>query len=119
MKLFAREVLAECAKQMPAFPRNEELMQQVIDSFDYLPNMDTILYRYSDVLVGNTKIVGQDVIVSMQSAVTELDLTPEMYKKVTKAGIMTIADINLSRCEKVLSFEDYGVLTAAMLTLGV
>lgn len=119
MKLTATEVIAMSKKGMDCIEYNADVLQQVIDSFDYIPNMDTILYRYCDVLTGKTKIVGQDVILSEDSAVTELPLSPDMYKKVTKAGIMTIKDVNLERCRSVLTFEDYAELTASMISLGV
>lgn len=119
MKLTAPEVMKMYQRDMQGFPWDEELLQTVIDSFDYTPSMDTILYRFSDVINGVTKIMGTDVILTSKSAVTELPISYEMYQKVTRAGILTIEDINLERCTQVLTFEDYAELTAAVLTLGV
>lgn len=119
MKLTAIEVIATEGKKMDAIPFDPDLLQQVIESFDYVPTMDTILYRYCDVANGKTKLVGQDVILSSESSVTELPLSPEMYKQITKAGIMTIADINLKRCQGILTFEELAELTAYTIQLGV
>lgn len=120
MKLTATDVIASNKKSILGLIQfDNDLLQQVINSFDYVPTMDTVLYRYCDVVNGNTKLVGQDVILSKDSAVTELPLSPEMYHKVTMAGILTIADIDLDRCQGILTFEDYAELTACILSLGV
>lgn len=119
MKLTAIDVIETNRRTMDGLALQPDLLQQVIDSFDYTPTMDTILYRYCDVLNGKTRLVGQDAILSRESSITELPLSPDMYKQVTKAGIMTISDINLDRCQGVLSFEDYAELTAHLISLGV
>lgn len=120
MKLTATDVIESNRKTVVGLiDFDKDLLQQVIDSFNYVPTQDSILYRYCDVINGNTKLVGQDVILSKESAVTELPLSPQMYHKVTRAGILTIADIELDRCQGILTFEDYAELTACILTLGV
>lgn len=119
MKLTAAEVIATSRKDMEALVFDPDLLQRVIDSFDYIPTMDSILYRYCDVANGRTKLIGDDVVITEDSAVTELPLSPALYQTVTKAGIVTIKDISLERCRNVLSFEDYVELTAGMVTLGV
>lgn len=116
MRLSAKEVMSIWKEKMAAFPWDEELLDKVIATFDYPPSIDTILYRTADVLSGASKINEDGVLfISAESSITELDISPELYKTCTKAGIITISDISEERCQKVLDIEDYAALTAAML----
>ena len=116
MRLSAKEVMSIWQERMELFPWDEELLDTVIATFDYPPSIDSILYRTADVLSGASTINEDGVLyISAKSSITELDISPSLYSTCTKAGIITIEDINKDRCQQVLSIEDYAALTAAML----
>ncbi len=115
MKLTAKEVISIWGEKLQGFPWDEELIDRVIDSFDYAPSIDSVLYRTADVMSGATKINGKEVHVSAQSSITELNISPELYERCTAAGVVTIEDINKDRCAFAMKFEDYAELTAAMI----
>lgn len=117
MKLTAKDVKSMLGHQMEGFPWDEETVERVLKSFHEPVSMDTIMYRTADVLSGATILVGDDVTITSQSSITELDISDELYKRCTKAGVMTLKDIDRERVLSVLSFEDFADLTAAMLKI--
>lgn len=106
MKLTSEEVIEYYARMMPGLQFDKEVLDAVIDSFDYPVSMYCILCRHNDVLAGDTVIDNGMVYLSARSSITELDISNEVVVASNKGCVYRIGDIDKCKPEGMMSLTE-------------